>query len=330
MQRDRTAARHVHIALAFVLAGLAFCAGGGGGRARGERVGPAKTACEGARPPAFDSIALRLDHGAFPGSVAEDVVVHVPHGFDAAHRPGVVVYFHGWMGCARSAMGPADTACREGGDTRTAANLAAQVDDARVNALVVAVELRADMPTGEAGRLAMPGGLRLLLSELLSSRLAPAIDCAIDVDGLDRVVLIAHSGGYLAAAAALEAGDVPEVTEVVLLDALYGAEGVFERWIRDDIGGFAPSRAARLRWVDLYTCCAGTAEPSRAFATTLEAPLAAVGGRATVDDGPGELAPAILRDAVVFKRVPVGHSEVPRTYVRAIVEAAGFAPIRLP
>lgn len=334
MQRDRTAsasARWVPLALFATpaLALLAVCAGDAG---KGSRPTPAKSMCEGARPAVGldGSLALHLDHGAFVGGAAPDVVVHVPAGFDAAHRPGVVVYFHGWMGCAAAAMGASDAPCQEGGDPRTPSNLAAQIDDARVNAIVVAVELRPDMPTGEPGRLAMPGGLRLLLHEVLSARLPPILGCAVDVDALDRVVVMAHSGGYLAAASVLETGDVPQITEVVLLDALYGADDVFERWIRDDAAGFAPSRAARLRWVDLYTCCAGTADRSTAVARALAPALAAAGGRATVDDEPDELDPALLGDSVVFKRVPRAHSEVPRTYVRAVIEAAGFAPLRSP
>jgi pimeloyl-ACP methyl ester carboxylesterase len=237
------------------------------------------------------------------------------------------------MGCAEAALQSSDTACGADlgeSEPRTAGRIAEQVDDARVNAIVVAVELRRDMPTGEPGQLATPGDLRLLLHELLSSRLAATLGCGIEVDGLDRVVVIAHSGGYLAAAAAIEAGDVPQITEVVLLDALYGAEEVFARWIQDDIRGFAARGDSRLRWIDLYTCCAGTAETSKGLAHLLAAPLLEVGERLDLDDGAGDLSSAALANPVVFKRVPVGHSEVPRTYVRAIVEAAGLAPLRAP
>jgi hypothetical protein len=291
---------------------------------------PPKTACEGARSPATSELSYRLENGAFPGSDSEapDVAVHVPPGFDASRRPGVILYFHGWRGCVSAAVAPADTACSPGGPPRSAANLAAQVDDARVNALVVAVELRADMPSGEPGRLASPGALRLLLHELLTTRLESALGCPIEVDTLDRVVVIAHSGGYQAAAAALQVGDVPQIREVVLLDALYGAQEVFERWVSDDAHGFAPANAPRLRWVDLYTCCAGTAEASKTLARSLQSHLAAAGTEATVDDGTAELDPAMLRQSVVFKRVPRAHQELPRAYAREIIESAGFAPIQ--
>ena len=63
----------------------------------------ATTACEGLRPPLAQSLLYELRSGAFPGSGRPDVAVHVPPGFDATRRPGVVVYFRGWNGCVQAA-----------------------------------------------------------------------------------------------------------------------------------------------------------------------------------------------------------------------------------
>jgi hypothetical protein len=246
--------------------------------------------------------------------------VHVPPGFDATRRPGVVVYFHGWNGCAEVALGDDDAPCSDGGDPRVASHLAAQLDATRANALLVAVELRADMPTGEPGQLATLGGLRALLRELFDEHLAADLGrpCSLEVDALERVVVVAHSGGYQAAAAVLAMGDVPSITEVVLLDALYGADEVFARWVGD--AGFDASR----RLVDLYTCCGGTLERSRAFAALAHdaSPLVVFD-----DDGDSELNGAALKRPFVFKRVPRPHGELPQAYFAAVVDAAGFAPL---
>jgi hypothetical protein len=309
-----------------VVAALALAAMGAAGDPS-PREAPPKTACEGARAPVTSELSYRLENGAFPGSDGPDVAVHVPPGFDASRRPGLVLYFHGFRGCASAALGGSDTPCRQGGAPRSAANLAAQVDEAGVNALVVAVELRPDAPTGEPGRLAEQGALRQLLQELLSARLPSALGCPIEVDALDRVVVIAHSGGYRAAAAALQSGGVPGISEVVLLDALYGEHDIFEHWVEDDAAGFAPGTAPRRRWVDLYTCCAGTANASKEMARAVEPRLASIGASRELDDGAGDLDPAALQKAVVFKRVPRSHQELPRTYARDIVGAAGFAPL---
>jgi hypothetical protein len=289
----------------------------------------AQSACEGARAPLPDTLLYELRAGAFPGSPYPDVAVHVPQGFDGTRRPGIVVYFHGWQGCASAALAFDDGPCTDAGPSRPAAGLASEVDAAGVNAILVAVELRVDMPTGEPGRLAMPGGLRELLRELLVEHLAEPLGCALEVDALDRVVVVAHSGGYQAAAGVLSLGDVPRITEVDLLDALYGADTVFAHWMKSQILRFDPRASDGLRFVDLYTCCGGTTDGSRALALATRAALAEVGLAAALydDDGNDEVNTAALAHPVVFKRVPRAHTDLPRAYLREVVEAAGFAHI---
>jgi hypothetical protein len=293
----------------------------GAHRSHGRLVG----SCSGDRPPLPDALYYELRSGAFPGSGHPDVAVHVPPGFDATKRPGAVVYFHGWNGCVAAALSSEDVPCTSGGAPRPAARLSAQVDEAHVNALLVAVELRYDMPTGEAGELAASGGMRELLRELLDEHLAEPLGCRLDVDELERVVVIAHSGGYQAAASALAFGDVPQITEVDLLDSYYGADDVFGAWALDAVARFDGSR----RFIDLYTCCGGTVERSRAMAQL----LASEDGAETMvfdDDTDGEVDAAALAFPVVVKRAPAAHPDLPRTYVRALIEAAGFARIEPP
>ena len=292
----------------------------------------AVTACEGNRAPLPQSLLYELDAAAFPGSGRPDVAVHVPPGFDATRRPGLVVYFHGWKGCVEAALSDVDVPCSADGEARASSHLAAQLDGAHVNAVLVAVELRADMPTGESGQLATPGGLRALLRELLDGPLGAALGgstdpCPLEVDALDRVMVVAHSGGYQAAASVLARGDVPRITEVVLLDALYGADDVFASWIRSAVDDLDAPR----RFVDLYTCCGGTVERSRALSSV--AFTAARGLPLVFDDdrqveGAGtDGAPmgARLERPLVFERVEAAHDELPAAYMGAIFQGAGFA-----
>jgi hypothetical protein len=282
-------------------------------------------ACEGLRPPLPDALTFELRSGAFPGSGHPDVAVHVPPGFDGTRRPGVILYFHGWNGCVGAALADQDTPCTDEGDPRTASGLAAQIDEARVNALLVAVELRVDLPTGEPGQLAMPGDLRELLRELFTEHLDEQLGCALDVDALDRVVLVAHSGGYQAAASALRYGDLPGITEVDLLDAFYGAEDVFADWVTHALDD---GLDRGLRFVDLYTAGGGTLERSRALANLAQRSARGFEGVLTDDDGDREPSERQLARPIVFKRVPQQHSELPRAYVGSLVRAAGFAPLR--
>ena len=309
--------------------------------ARGEPLAAARTACEGARGPLPEVLTYALPSGAFPGSAYPDVAVHVPPGFDGTRRPGVLVYFHGWSGCAAAALSSDPRPCGEGEgageDAKPGGELAARVDEAGVNAIVMAVETRAGMATGEPGRMAMPGGLRELLRELFSEHLVDPLGCALDVDGLDRVVLAAHSGGYQALAGALALGDVPRVTEVDLLDALYGGDDVFFDWMRSQGPRFDPRVQGALRFVDLYGCCGGTAERSEALAARAgpwlhEAGLGGSLARAETvsgeerDEGRRRALSTLLAHGVVFARVPEAHSEIPGAYLGELVRAAGFAP----
>jgi hypothetical protein len=290
-----------------------------------EAVGP-NAACAARTAPLSQEVQLRA--AAFPGSGGPDAKVHVPAGFDPTRRPGIVLYFHGWRGCVSSSLAPEDVPCQPGGPPRTGSNLAAQIDDAHVNAMLVAVELRIDMPSGEPGALAKPGGLRALLQELLGERLVGDLGCALDVDAIDRVIVVAHSGGYQAAAAALRWGDVPQIVEVALLDALYGARDVFDDWISEGIrrGDSGPRRR---RFVDLYTCCGGTADESRALAASATRALHGMDPFPALfdDDGGQEPTPEALSHDLVFAKVPRPHEELPRAYTGAIISAAGFAPL---
>jgi hypothetical protein len=289
--------------------------------------GPAITACEGKRAPLPASLSYELRAGAFPGSGRPDVAVHVPPGFDATRRPGVVIYFHGWNGCVEAALSDEDTPCSEGGEPRPAAHLATQMDEARVNALLVAVELRADAATGEPGQLALVDDARELLRELFAEHLAEPLGCTLDLDDLDRIVLVSHSGGYQATASTLAYGGLPRVTEVVLLDSLYGADDVFSSWLLDP----APGPDGPRRFVSLYTCCGVPFERSHAMARAARAAASERDerGEIAVDDegdADGRL-PAALTHPVVFALVGAPHDAMPQTYVRAAVQAGGFAPL---
>jgi hypothetical protein len=259
-----------------------------------------------------ETLHFALRSAAFPEATGPSVAVHVPQWFDAARHPGAVVYFHGWNGCVEVALGDEDAPCTEDGIPRQASRLSAQLDDARVNAVLVAVELRADMPTGEPGAMAMPGGLRNLLRELFLEHLATPLGVAVGVDDLDPVVIVAHSGGYQAAAGALRLGGVAHTSELVLLDAFYGGDAIFLDALRD------PS----VRFVDLYTCCGGTLERSRAAAFLARG----AHGMDMYDDDTNTplLDAAPLSRGAVFKRVPEAHADLPRTYMRGVLETAGF------
>jgi len=297
------------------------------GGARGRAAPTTATACDAERPALPHALFFELRSGAFPGTGHPDAAVHVPPGFDATERPGLVLYLHGWRGCAAAAFTSDEGPCDDAGGVGV--DLASQIDDAGVNALFIAIETRFFTASGEPGQLAMPGGGRDLIRELLSEHLAGPLGCPLALDAIDRIAIVAHSGGYQGSAGLLTLGDLPHVSEVVLLDALYGADDAFAEWIEHRSRLFDPSASDALHFIDLYTCCGGTADASRTLARRTRDTLARAAMPHAVfdDDSETDLLPAMLGRPVVFKRVPLPHSALPGAYVRAVVEAAGFSRI---
>jgi hypothetical protein len=280
-----------------------------------------------ASPPPLLFYDLRA--APFPDASTPSVAVHVPPGFDPSNRPGLLVFFHGFDNCVTNVVGAVDTPCTDGGAARAAMHLVEQIDAARVNAILVAIELEVDVATGNPGQLATPGDFRALVHELLTEHLDAVLGCPLDVGSLDRVVVSSHSGGYEAAASVLAFGDVPSVREVDLLDSLYGETPIFDDWVGDAAPRFDPSRPDSRRWVDLYTSGGGTAASSRAMAASAEGWFGEAGmdGAVFFDDTTDDLDGAAYAHPVLFKLSGLAHDDVPRYYVEPLARAAGFASI---
>lgn len=288
-----------------------------------------RTKCQGARDSdAIPAIATyNLRSAPFPGSDHPDVAVHVPAGFDGTEDPGVVVFFHGWENCVANVLGSVDGACSPDGPVRDAMHLAEQLDAAHVNAILVAIEGRYDVQSGEPGQLLVPGNLRALLHELFVEHLNEPLGCELDVDDFEHVVLSSHSGGYQATSAALQFGGVP-VREVQLFDSLYGEVLAFHQWIASNAPRFENGRGASLRFANVYTCCGGTSDNSRVMAGGIAEPLTSAGrdGALYADESTTAIAPSDLSKPIVFKLSELSHVDVPRTWFRTLVETSGFAP----
>jgi len=125
-----------------------------------------------------------------------------------------------------------------------------------------------------------------------------------------KVDVVAHSGGYLAAANGLD-GSSMKVSGIVLLDALYATAGVF---------GLRAQMGTRL--VDVYGST--TAAQSLALAGQLKMKL----GEAAVeiaDYGIGStpLSKVALGKRATFVRSEVDHSQIPGRYLTEAIDALG-------
>jgi len=149
------------------------------------------------------------------------VLLHLPRGFDPARPALLVVFLHG-----NNATLERDVIARQ--------RVPAQLDEAGVNAALAAPQFAVDAADSSAGRFWEAGAFARFLDEaaaqlagLYGNSRARRLFAAMPV------VIVAYSGGYQAAAYALERGGAdPRIRGVVLLDALYGETGKFADWLR--------------------------------------------------------------------------------------------------
>jgi hypothetical protein len=279
-----------------------------------------------APPPVF---YYQLDAAAFPDASTPSVAVHIPPGFDPSQRPGLIVFFHGWDNCVTNVLGSVDSPCVDGGAARVAMHLADQIDGAKVNAILVAVELEVDMSTGDPGQLAVPGTFKAMLHELLTDHLDAVLGCPLDVSSLDRIVLSSHSGGYWATASVLSMSDIPQIREVDLLDSLYGELPSFYGWVQANLAHFNHASVEEVRWRDIYTTTGGTDLLSQTMANDVQGWLddAGLGSQELDDRTTDTLDAGAYIHPVVFKLTDLGHDQVPQFYVQELAKASGFASI---
>jgi len=122
----------------------------------------------------------------------------------------------------------------------------------------------------------------------------------------NRWILIAHSAGF-ESALALMRQDYP-IDAVVLLDALYAGEHLFERWVLE--------RSER-RLVLLFAGHGTTAQKSRQLGNWLRASL---GSEAVSDEATENLVETVRRHRVAILRTRVRHGDIPSQHLEEIVE----------
>ena len=149
------------------------------------------------------------------------VLLHIPPKFDA-RRPGlIVVFFHG-----HGATLSDDVFLRQRVPHQFAGT----------NAVLVAPQLAVNAADSSAGKLWQPGAFARFLGEAAHNlaRLHGDKRTARSFAAMP-VVIVAYSGGYVAAASSVHHGGLGKrLRGVVLLDALYGEVDKFAGWIARD------------------------------------------------------------------------------------------------
>jgi hypothetical protein len=199
-----------------------------------------------------------LPSAAYVVPGAPSVVVHTANNFDPRAPLHLVVFLHGYNGCARVLMSPGSLPCRAGAPEEPGWDLAAAHDAAGVNSIFIIPQLAFRRRDGRPGAFERPAVFRAFLEELLAGPLAARLGPhrIADIAGID---LVAHSAGYQTALAILEHGGVADrIKSVVLLDALYGETPRFAHYVETHI-------AAGLRFVSISIGHGATERENRAL-----------------------------------------------------------------
>lgn len=247
------------------------------------------------------------------------VLVHLGKGFVPQGPLNLVVYFHGWSNCVVNDVEAAGSPCTPGRPARAAHNLIGSLDASGANAALIAVERAYDQTSSSAGRLTQAGLFRALILELLP-KLGELAGRMYSEADLGKLVLATHSGGYQAVALILDRGGLTaQVSEVILLDSLYGNTAEFDAWLK---GGLGTRRLA-----NVYTGSGGTLANAQAMAVRAKAwaQAARLPASALLDDRTtATLADGNFNAPLFFKRSGLSHDGVVAYYLPKLLAHAGL------
>ena len=197
------------------------------------------------------TLTFRLEHGFDAPFGKPNAYVYVPRAFDAAAPLRIITIFHGFKNCIASYVSPNGLPCLEGHEVGTGYDLAKQMEKAGTGAILVVPEISYGIFSSDPGRLGERGEFRAFLTELLDA-LAPTIGHH-RVEDIERMALMASSGGYQALEPVLDHGGVP-VTDVYLLAAFYlYTDSAVARFLHDSLESYKPGAKNPRRFGILYS-----------------------------------------------------------------------------
>jgi hypothetical protein len=273
-------------------------------------------------------VQYRLRNGTRPPDDRPNAWVYVPRAFDPAAPLRVTILFRGFKNCIRSYVSAEGKRCRPGGRIRTGYDVPAQVERSGTRAIMVVPELAYDEPSSDPGRLGEPLALRAFLRELVEEALRPVIG-ARRYEDVDRVALVASSGGYQALLPALAHGGVEAVRDVYLLDAMYVEAQALDAFLAAHLHDLRPDAPRPARFALIY--CrrgSGTRRESLGFGARAVRRMTEAGQREHVlagaeEESDEEGAPlAALRAPVVVLETPRMHDTIVRDYLWKLLAAS--------
>ncbi len=250
-------------------------------------------------------------HSDLPAG-APSYAVHLPAGFDVSRPFAIVVFLHGWTGCVRALVESDEVACVDGGSAQPGWGLARVHDAAERNSVLVVPQLKWLARSGAPGAYRVEGTFESMLEAALAAARDAGAPEGLDAGAARSIVLAPHSAGFETALAILEAGDLAdEIDRVLLMDSLYrGTEG-FATWVAGD---------DERRIVSLYTGNQSTYQESQRLARLTRASL----GEEAVALGPADPLAAMATHRVVVDSTRIPHGAIPRLSLPELLHAWGL------
>jgi hypothetical protein len=212
--------------------------------------------------------ALKLHVDSGNDDVRKNAWVYIPKAFDPKKPLHLAIVFHGFKNCIDSYVSPGGTICTPGKEQRTGYDIPAQVEKSGTGAIFVVPQLAFDQKSSDPGKLGKIGGLRRFVKELVEVALAPELG-ARRYEDVERVMLLASSGGYQGLLPALANGRVERVRDVYLLDAFYVDTSALTAFLREHPEDFRPDAEDPRHFGLVFCRKSGTARQSRDFGTRL-------------------------------------------------------------
>lgn len=173
------------------------------------------------------------------------VAIFIPKGFKKTDKIDFVVYFHGWNNNI-------DSACAQ-------FNLIEQFCESNKNAIFVFPEGPKNSPDSFGGRLEEKDGLKNLIDDVLDFLMKQQ---KIESTKVGNIILAGHSGAYRVISFCLMRGGLtPNISDVILFDALYGQTEKYVHWIEN----------FDRRFINIYTDNGGTKYESESLMDDLDA-----------------------------------------------------------
>lgn len=160
------------------------------------------------------------------------VALFIPKRFDPTIPTNIIVYFHGWYNNIDSASAQF--------------NLIEQFSQSNKNAIFIFPEGPKNSPDSFGGKLEEKDGLNILINDVLNILIEKG---EISSTNIGNIILAGHSGAYRVISFCLMHGGLtPNISDVILFDALYGNTKYFNYWIENYKG----------RFINIYTDKGGT------------------------------------------------------------------------